>query len=54
MPQLSSADQLITAANDSADALKHPHHDVPFNTVDEYTISSIIILTIIKRGHKYR
>jgi hypothetical protein len=33
MPQLSSADRLIMAANDMADALKHPHPDVPFITV---------------------
>jgi hypothetical protein len=37
LPQLSSADRLIMAANIMAYALKHPHTDVPSNKVGEYT-----------------
>jgi hypothetical protein len=44
MPQLYSADRLIMAANDMEDALKHPHPDVPFNTVGEDTISALTTL----------
>jgi hypothetical protein len=35
------------AANDMADALKHPHPDVPFNTVGEDTISALTTLAAI-------
>jgi hypothetical protein len=38
------------ASNDMADALKHPHPGVPFNTVGEDTISALTTLeTIFKR-----
>jgi hypothetical protein len=47
MPQLSSADRLIMAANDMEDALKHPHQYVPFNTVGEDIISALTILAAI-------
>jgi hypothetical protein len=47
MPQLSSADQLIMAANDMTDALRHPHPDVPFNTVGDDTISAFTTLEAI-------
>jgi hypothetical protein len=47
MPQLSSADSLIMAANYMADALKHPHPDVPFNTVGDDTIIALTTLTAI-------
>jgi hypothetical protein len=47
MPQLSSADRLIMAANDMEDALKHPHPDVPFNSVGEDTIRALTILAAI-------
>jgi hypothetical protein len=47
MPQFSSADRLIMAANDMADALKHPHPDVHFNTVGDDTISALITLAAI-------
>jgi hypothetical protein len=47
MPQLSSADRLIMAANDMADALTHQHPDVPFNTVEDDTISALTTLAAI-------
>jgi hypothetical protein len=47
MPQLSSADRLAMAANDMADALRHPHPDVPFNTVGDDTISAPTTLAAI-------
>jgi hypothetical protein len=47
MPQLSSADRLIMAANDMEDALKHPHLDVPFNIVGDDTISTLTTLSAI-------
>jgi hypothetical protein len=54
MPQLSSADRLVTASNDMADALKHPHPDVPFNTVGEDTISALTALSsIFKRKYNH-
>jgi hypothetical protein len=40
MPQLSSTDRLIMAANDMANALKHPHPEVPFAHVGDDTITS--------------
>jgi hypothetical protein len=45
MPQLSSADRLIMAANDIADALKHLHLDFTFNTVGYDTISALTTLS---------
>jgi hypothetical protein len=33
IPQLSSTDQLLTAAKDMTDAFKNPHPDVPFASV---------------------
>jgi hypothetical protein len=47
MPQLSSADRLIMAANDMADALKLPHPDVHFNTVEYDTIRTLTKLSAI-------
>jgi hypothetical protein len=35
------------AATDMADALKHPHTDVPFNTVGDDTISALTALSVI-------
>jgi hypothetical protein len=40
MPQLSSTDPLIMAANYMTDALNHPHHDVPLATIGDYTITA--------------
>jgi hypothetical protein len=47
MPQLSSTDRLIMAANDMTDALKHPHTDVPFNTDGYDTIKALTTLAAI-------
>jgi hypothetical protein len=38
MPQLSSTDRLLMAANDMTDALQNPHPDVPFASVGDDTI----------------
>jgi hypothetical protein len=52
MPQLSSAYKLIMAANDMADALKHPHPYVPFNSVGYDTLSALTTLAaIFKRNY---
>jgi hypothetical protein len=52
MPQLSAADRLIMAATDMADALKHPHLDIPFNTVGYDKISALTTLSaIFKRNY---
>jgi hypothetical protein len=47
MPQLSSVDRLIMAANDMVDDLKHPHPYVPFNTVGDDTTSALKTLAAI-------
>jgi hypothetical protein len=47
MPQLSSADRLIMAANDMTDALNYSHPGVPFNTVGDYIISALTTLAAI-------
>jgi hypothetical protein len=49
MPQFSSADRLIMAANDIVDALKHPYIDVPFNTIGDNTISALTTLAAISK-----
>jgi hypothetical protein len=41
MPQISSTDRLLMAANDMTDALKHPHHDVPFTTIGDDKITAL-------------
>jgi hypothetical protein len=41
MPQLSSTDRLIMAANDMTDALKNPHFEVPFAQVGDDTIAAL-------------
>jgi hypothetical protein len=41
MPQLSSTDRLLMAADDIYDALKHPHSDVPFSQVRDDTITAL-------------
>jgi hypothetical protein len=53
MPQLSSAERLIMTANYIADALKHPHPDVPFITVGGDTISALTTLASIFKRKKY-
>jgi hypothetical protein len=55
MPQLSSADRLIMAANDMVGALKHTHPIVPFNKVGDDTISALTTLeAILKMKMKTR
>jgi hypothetical protein len=44
MPQLSSTDRLLTAANDMSNALQHPQPEVPFTYVGDETISELIAL----------
>jgi hypothetical protein len=41
MPQLSSTDRLIMAANDTTNASKHPHPEVPFAHVGYDTITAL-------------
>jgi hypothetical protein len=47
MPQLSSTDRSIMAANDMTNALKHPHLEVPFAHVRDDTITSLTQLAEI-------
>jgi hypothetical protein len=47
MPQMSSTDRLLMAAQDMTDALKHPHPDVPFATIGDDTISALATLAEI-------
>jgi predicted RNase H-like nuclease len=47
MPQLSSTDRLIMAANDISNALKNPHPEVPFAQVRDDTISALTKLAEI-------
>jgi hypothetical protein len=47
MPQLSSTDRLLMADNAMADALKHPHPEVPFTQVGDDTVSELAQLAII-------
>jgi hypothetical protein len=41
MPQMSSTDRILLAAQDMTDALKHPHPDVPFATIGDDTIAAL-------------
>jgi hypothetical protein len=41
MPQLSSTDRLLMAAQDMTDALRNPHPDVPFTSVGDDTITAL-------------
>jgi hypothetical protein len=47
MPQLSSTDRLLMAANDMSHALQHPHPEVPFTHVGDDTISALTTLAEI-------
>jgi hypothetical protein len=47
MPQLSSTDRVVMAAQDMTDALKHPHPDAPFATIGDETIMDLTTLAII-------
>jgi hypothetical protein len=53
MPQLSSTDRVLMAAQDMTDALKHPHSDVPFAIIGDETIMALTTLaTIFKNKFK--
>jgi hypothetical protein len=41
MPHISSTDRLLVAANDTNEALKHPHPYVPLTTVGDDTITAL-------------
>jgi hypothetical protein len=41
MPQMSSTDRILMAAQDMTDALKHPHPDVLFATIGDDTIAAL-------------
>jgi hypothetical protein len=47
MPQLSSTDRLLMAANDTTDAFRNPHPDVPFASVGDDTIAALADLAAI-------
>jgi hypothetical protein len=47
MPQLSSTDRLIMAANDMSNALKTPHPEVPFSHIGDDTIAALTTLAEI-------
>jgi hypothetical protein len=47
MPQISSMDRVLMAAQDMTNALKHPHLDVPFATIGDDTISALTTLADI-------
>jgi hypothetical protein len=47
MPQLSSTDRLIMAANDMTDALQNPHPEVPYVQVGDNTVSALAGLAAI-------
>jgi hypothetical protein len=50
MPQMSSTDRILVAAQDITDALKHPHPDFPFATIGEDTIAALE--KIVRNLHK--
>jgi hypothetical protein len=41
VPQMSSTDRILMAAQDMTDAFKHPHPDVPFATIGDDTIVAL-------------
>jgi hypothetical protein len=47
IPQLSSTDRLIMAANDMSNALKNPHPEVPFSHIGGDTITALTTLAEI-------
>jgi predicted RNase H-like nuclease len=47
MPQLSSTDRLLMAANDMSNALQNSHPEVPFAHVGDDTISALTALAEI-------
>jgi predicted RNase H-like nuclease len=51
MPELSSTDRLIIAANDMANELRHPHPEVPFSHVGDETITALTQLAEIFKNN---
>jgi hypothetical protein len=47
MPQLSSTYIFLMAANDISNELQHPHPEVPFTHIGDYTISALTALAEI-------
>jgi hypothetical protein len=47
MPQMSSTDRVLMAAQDMTDALKHPHPYIPFAIIGDDTISALATLADI-------
>jgi hypothetical protein len=47
MPQLSSTDRLLMAANDMANALKHPHPEATIAKLSDDTIKALAQLAAI-------
>jgi hypothetical protein len=47
MPQMSSSDRILMAAQDMTDALKNPHPDAPFATIGDDTITALETLSEI-------
>jgi hypothetical protein len=51
MPQLSSTDRLIMAANDMSNALKNPHPEVPFSHIGDDAITALTTLVKIFKNN---
>jgi hypothetical protein len=51
MPQLSSTDRFIMAANDMSNALKNPHPVVPFSHIGDDTITALTMLAEIFKNN---
>jgi hypothetical protein len=47
VPQLSSTDRVLMAANDTTDAFQNPHPNVPFASVGDDTITVLADLATI-------
>jgi hypothetical protein len=50
MPQLSSTDRLLVAANDISNTLKHSHPEAPFSHIRDDTITALTQLDEIKKN----
>jgi hypothetical protein len=51
MPQLSSTDKLIMAANEMSNALKNPHPELPFSHIGDDTITALTTLAEIFKNN---
>ena len=54
MPQISSIDRLLIAAQYMTDTLKHPHPDVTFSTIVDETITALTTLSAIFKKNSTR